>query len=64
METSTPPNLPPAIESKISDVSYDNAIWHTDFCKQDTSAKCTTRIYQYKLYFISFIIYETMKEIH
>ena len=38
METSTPPDLPPATESKISDVSYDNAIWHTDFCKQDTSA--------------------------
>ena len=38
METSIPPDLPPAIESKISDVSYDNATWHTDFCKQDTSA--------------------------
>ena len=38
METSIPPDLPLAIESKISDVSYDNATWHTDFCKQDTSA--------------------------
>ena len=38
METSTPPDLPPAIESKMSDVSYDNATWHADFCKQDTSA--------------------------
>ena len=38
METSTPPDLPPAIEGKICDVSYDNATWHTDFCKQDTSA--------------------------
>ena len=25
METSTPQDLPPAIESKISSVSYDNA---------------------------------------
>ena len=38
METSTQPDLPPAIESKISSASYDNAAWHTDFCKQDTSA--------------------------
>ena len=38
METSTPPDLPPAIESKISSVSYDNAPWHTDVCKQDASA--------------------------
>ena len=38
METSIPPDLPPALESKISDVSYDNATWHTDFYKQDASA--------------------------
>ena len=38
METSIPPDLPPVTESKISDVLYDNATWHTDFCKQDTSA--------------------------
>ena len=36
--TATPPDLPPAIESKISSVSYNNATWHTDFCKQDASA--------------------------
>ena len=36
--TSTPSDLPPAIQSKISSVSYDNATWHTDFCKQDASA--------------------------
>ena len=28
----------PAIESKISAVSYDNPAWHTDFCKEDASA--------------------------
>ena len=38
METSTPQDLPPAIESKISYVSYHNAAWHTDLCKQDASA--------------------------
>ena len=38
LETSIQGDVPPAIESKISDVSYDNATWHTDFCKQDTSA--------------------------
>ena len=36
--TSTQPDLPPSIKSKISSVSYDNATWHTDFCKQDASA--------------------------
>ena len=36
--TATPSDLPPAILSKISSVSYDNATWHTDFCKQDASA--------------------------
>ena len=41
MEVSTPPHLPPAIESKIPAVSCDNATWHTDFCKQDASvASC------------------------
>ena len=38
METSTPQDLPPAIESKISCVSYENAAWQTDFHKQDASA--------------------------
>ena len=38
METSTPQHLPPAIESKISEVSYGNVAWHTDFCKEDASA--------------------------
>ena len=32
--TATPPDLPPAIESIISSVSYDNATWHTDFCNK------------------------------
>ena len=36
--TSTQPDLPLAIKSKISSVSYDNAIWHTDLCKQVASA--------------------------
>ena len=36
-DTSTQPDLPLAIKSKISPVSYDNAAWHTDFCKQDAS---------------------------
>ena len=34
----TPSDLPPAIQSKISSTSYDNAMWHTDFFKQDPSA--------------------------
>ena len=38
METSTPQHLSPAIESKISAVSYDNPAWHTDFCKEVASA--------------------------
>ena len=38
METSTPQHLSPAIESKISAVSYDNPAWHTDFCKEGASA--------------------------
>ena len=38
METLTQPNLPSGIESKISTVSCDSATWHTDYCKQDTSA--------------------------
>ena len=33
-----PSDLPPEIESKLSLMSYDNAIWHTDFNKQDLSA--------------------------
>ena len=36
--TSTQPDLPLAIKSKISSVSCDNATWHTDVCKQDASA--------------------------
>ena len=38
METLTQPDLPPAIESKISTVSCDSATWHTDYYKQDASA--------------------------
>ena len=38
METSTQQHLSPAIESKISMVSYDNPEWHTDFCKEGASA--------------------------
>ena len=38
METSTAQHLSPAIESKISAVSYDNPALHTDFCKEDASA--------------------------
>ena len=37
METSTP-HFSPAIESKISAVSYDNPAWHTGFCKEGASA--------------------------
>ena len=36
--TSTQPDLPLAKKSKILSVSYDNATWHTDICKQDASA--------------------------
>ena len=38
METSIPTDLHPTVESETGDVSYDNTRWHTDFCKQDTSA--------------------------
>ena len=34
----TPSDLPHAIESKISSISYDNATWHKLFFKQDPSA--------------------------
>ena len=37
-DTATPLDLPPAIQSRISSVSYENATWHTDFCKQYASA--------------------------
>ena len=37
-DTATPSDLPSAIQSKISSVSYHNATWHTDFFKQDPSA--------------------------
>ena len=33
-----PSDLPPAIENKLSSVSYDNETSHTDFYKQDPSA--------------------------
>ena len=36
--TATPSDLPPAIERKISSISYDNATWHKDLLKQDPSA--------------------------
>ena len=38
METLTPPDLSPALESKLSSVSCDNATWHTNNHKQDASA--------------------------
>ena len=38
LETSIQADLPPAIEGKICDVSYENTRWHTDLCKEDTSA--------------------------
>ena len=37
LKTSIQTDLPPAIQSKISDVSYENTRWHTDICKEDTS---------------------------
>ena len=36
--TTAPSDVPPAIESMISSISYDNTTWNTDFCKQDPSA--------------------------
>ena len=56
METSTPPDLPPAIENKISDVSYGNATWHTHFCKQDTSST-SCKIFQ-TLYLCPKVMFE------
>ena len=38
LETSRQADLPSAIQSKISDVSYENTRWHSDICKEDTSA--------------------------
>ena len=38
METLTSPDLPPALDSKISSVSCDIATWHTNYHKQDASA--------------------------
>ena len=38
LETSIQADLPPAIQSKISDLLYENTKWHTDICKEDTSA--------------------------
>ena len=38
METLTTPDLFPVLESKIFSVSCDNATWHTNYHKQDTSA--------------------------
>ena len=43
--TAAPSDLPPAIHSKISSTSYDNATWHTDFFKQNPSAT-SCRVYQ------------------
>ena len=37
-EQITQVDLPPGIETKISNVPFDSAIWHTDNYKQDTSA--------------------------
>ena len=38
LKTSIQADLPAAIQSKITDVSYENTRWHTDICKEDTSA--------------------------
>ena len=38
METLTSPDFSPALESKLSTVSCDNAIWHTNYEKPDASA--------------------------
>ena len=38
METFTPPDFSPALESKLSAVSCDNATWHTNYEKTDASA--------------------------
>ena len=38
IETLNSPDLSPALESKISSVSGDNATWHTNYHKRDTSA--------------------------
>ena len=38
METLTPPDLSPALESKLSAVSCDNVTWHTNYEKPDASA--------------------------
>ena len=37
-EQITQADLPPGIEMKIPNVPFDSATWHTDNCKQDTSA--------------------------
>ena len=38
IHVSAPPSdLPPAIQSKLSSMSYDSATWHTNCCKQDPS---------------------------
>ena len=38
METFTPPDFCPALESKLSAVSCDNGTWHTNYEKPDASA--------------------------
>ena len=38
LKTSIQVDLPPSIQSEIFDVSYENTRWHTDICKEDTSA--------------------------
>ena len=45
METLTPPDLYPALESRLSAVSCDNATWHTNYHKPDTSTTLC-RIFQ------------------
>ena len=47
METLTPPDLSPALESKLFSVSCDNATWHTNYHKQDASAH---HVRYFKLY--------------
>ena len=45
LDTSVGAYLPHAIKGKICDVSYENTGWHTDICKEDTSAT-TCKIFQ------------------
>ena len=37
-EEITQPDLPPVIETQISNVPFESTTWHTDNCKEDTGA--------------------------